>query len=93
MTKNFLYNRGDLVIFNEFGNFGDTNDRLFHIHSVRYGTCTNVPEKQNWYSGYLLEMKKYESEGVKVAPVFSTTLTNAKESSLKGLENLVIKDD
>ena len=31
------YKPGDLVVWNKFGNFGNEEDRLFHIHSVRYG--------------------------------------------------------
>lgn len=85
------YCRGDLVIFNDSGNFGDNQDRLFHIHSVRYGTCIDVPKKQYWYSGYLLTLGEYESKGLSQVPVFLTTLSNASENQLKGLENLCLK--
>lgn len=85
------YQTGDLVVYNESGNFGNEEDRLFHIHSVRYGTCTNVPKKQHWYSGFLLEIGEYESKGLPQIPIFSTTLTNASEDSLKGLEHLLLK--
>ncbi len=89
--KKPLYNIGDLVVYNETGKFGNRNDRLFHIHSVRYGTCTNIPKKQYWYAGYLLEIGEYESEGLPQVPIFSTTLTNAPENHLKPLEHLKIK--
>lgn len=89
--KKSQYGVGDLVVFNETGKFGNNNDRLFHIHSVRHGTCTNIPKKQNWYAGYLLEIGEYKSEGLPQVPIFSTTLTNASEDHLKVLKDLRIK--
>lgn len=86
-----LYNVGDLVVFNETKEFGSSADCLFHIHSIRFGTCTNIPKKQYWYAGYLLEIREYESEGLPQVPFFSTTLTNASEDHLKALKNLQVK--
>jgi hypothetical protein len=85
------YQKGDLVVFNEQGRFGNDKDELFHIHSVRYGTTNSSAKKQYWYSGNLLKIGEYESKGLPQVPVFSTTLTNAFEDSLKGLEHLVLK--
>lgn len=85
-----LCNVGDLVVFNATKEFGNKNDCLFHIHSRRYGTCGSSSEEQWWYAGYLLEIGEYESEGLPRIPIFSTTLTNASEDSLKPLEYLRI---
>ena len=85
------YGIGDLVIFNETKNFGNKNDSLLHIHTVRFGTCTNIPQKQYWYAGYVLEIKEYESKGLPQIPIFSTTLTNASEDQLKELEGLKVE--
>ena len=53
---------------------------------MRHGTCTNHPQKQYWYNGYLLKIDEYESEGLPQVPMFATTLTNASESQIKSLE-------
>ena len=89
--QNAKYGRGDLVLFNDSGNFGNEDDRLFHIHSVRYGTCTDVETKQYWYSGYLFKIGDFQSKGLPTLPVFSTTLTNASENQLRRLENLSLE--
>tara|TARA_Y100000310_G_scaffold241609_1_gene245636 strand:+ start:870 stop:1148 length:279 start_codon:yes stop_codon:yes gene_type:complete len=81
---------GDLVVWNQSGNFGNEEDKLFHIHSVRYGTCAGFPGKRHWYSGYLLKIENYESEGLPQVPVFETTITNAPEERLRELEHLVL---
>ncbi|HAI73847.1 MAG TPA: hypothetical protein DCS28_01910 [Candidatus Moranbacteria bacterium] len=65
-----LYHVGDLVVFNETKKIGNEADRLFHIHSMRHDTCANVPKKQYWYAGYLLEIGEYESEGLPQIPIY-----------------------
>ncbi|MFH1773067.1 MAG: hypothetical protein ABH818_01785, partial [Patescibacteria group bacterium] len=89
-AKKSLHNVGDLVVFNKTKEFGSSEDRLFHIHSIRFGTC-NTPQKQYWYAGYLLEIGEHESEGLPQVPIFSTTLTNVSEDHLKALEHLQVK--
>lgn len=86
-----LYRAGDLVVFNTTKEFGNKNDRLFHIHSMRYGFSRKTFDRQYWYAGYLLEIGAYESEGLPQIPVFSTSLTNASEDQLKVLEHLKVK--
>ncbi len=88
MKKKSLHNVGDLVVFNETKEFGNKNDRIFHIHAIRYGKCTGIPKKQYWFAGFLLEIGKHESEGLPQIPVFATTLTNASENQLSSLEHL-----
>lgn len=83
------YNFGDLLVYNPTGEFGNENDRLFHVWSRRYGRCTGIPEKQWWYSGELLELKDSKSEGLPQVPIFATGLSNTNERSLKRLEELV----
>jgi len=90
--SNAKHQRGDLLIYNPSGKFGNKEDRLFHVHSIRYGTCTNIPKKQFWYSGYQLELGEYDSEGVPIVPVFSTTTINVREKSLKELDHLSLTD-
>ena|GEM_PF-6765289 len=90
-TKKSLHNVGDLVVFNKAKKFGNDKDCLFHIHSIRFGTCTDIPQKQYWYAGYLLEIGEYESDGLPQVPIFSTTLTNASEGQLKALKHLQCK--
>lgn len=84
------HKKGDLVIYNCTGNFGNEKDILLHIHSVRYGLCGEIKIAQHWYSGNLLEIKKSGSKGVPQVPVFWTTITNVPEKTLKGLEGLTI---
>ena len=88
--KKSLHGVGDFVVFNETKEFGNRKDRLFHIHSIRLGKCTNNPERQYWYTGYLLKVSEYKSEGLPQVPIFLTTLTNAAENQLKVLEQLEI---
>lgn len=80
------YSVGDIVIFNKFKKFGDENDKLFHIHALRYGNCTGVEKKQYWYAGYLLEIKKHKSIGLPQIPIFATTITNVAMDEIKSLD-------
>jgi|GEM_PF-4798105 len=41
--KKPLFNVRDLVLYNENGEFGNEEDCLLHIHSMRYGTCSGIP--------------------------------------------------
>jgi hypothetical protein len=90
MKKEALFGVGDLVLYNESGKFGNDQDCLFHVHTLRYGTCNGVIEKQYWYAGYLLKMGEHKSKGVPQVPVFRTTITNASEHRMKPLKNLQI---
>ncbi len=81
---------GDMAIFNSTGKFGNKEDKLFHIHSVRFGTCTNTPKEQYWYSGYLLEISSHESKGLPQIPKFLTTLSNANIESLRAIPHLKV---
>ena len=81
--KKSLHGVGDLVVFNETKEFGGVGDRLFHIHSIRFGRCTNIPQKQYWYNGYLLKIGEYESKGLPQVLIFSTSLINVSEDKLK----------
>ncbi|HBB56656.1 TPA: hypothetical protein DEW47_01435 [Patescibacteria group bacterium] len=83
-----LFQVGELVVFNGAGNFGNKHDRLFQIHATRYGKCVNTEKNQFWYSGWLLEIREYASEGLPRVPFFSTSLTNAAEEQLLPLEKL-----
>jgi len=83
------YGIGDLVVYNPNKKFGNLYDRLFQIHDRRYGTCTNIPEKIWWYAGHLLEIKDSNIKGLSQVPVYSTTLTNADETSLMELGKLL----
>lgn len=83
------YGIGDLVVLNESKDFGNKEDKLFHIESIRYGTCTDVPKKQYWYSGNILKIVESKSKGLPQIPAFSTTHINAPEDELKGLESLL----
>lgn len=83
--KNSLYGVGDIVVFNEFKKFGDKNDKLFHIHALRYGNCTGVKKRQYWYAGYLVEIKKYKSVGLPQIPIFVTTIINVPADQIRSL--------
>jgi len=84
------FNVGDLVLYNETGEFGNENDYLFHIHARRYGTCTGIPKKQYWYAGFLLQIGGHASKGLPQVPVFRTTITNASEARIEPLKHLWI---
>ncbi len=62
--KKPLYNVGDLVLYNGAGEFGNEQDYLFHIHSLRYGVCSGVSQKQYWYAGHLLKIGEHASKGI-----------------------------
>ncbi len=91
--KDSKYEKGDLLIYNQNKEFGDENDRLFQIKDKRYGTCINNPKKQWWYFGHLLEIRDVKgSKGLTQIPFYRTSLFNAPEDSLKGLESLIEKE-
>ena len=89
--KKPLHSVGDLVVFNQTKEFGNKNDRLFHIHSMKSVIFTNTPQKQYLYAGYLLEIDEYESDGLPQVPIFSTTIMNASEDQIKSLEHLQVR--
>ena len=86
-----LHKVGNLVIYNEMGEFGNEHDRLLHIHAIRFGTCTGTTVNEHWYAGYLLDIGESGSKGMPLIPIFGTTLTNATNKKLKAIDHLSIK--
>lgn len=84
-----LYSPSELLVYNPTGEFGNKNDLLFHVRTRRYGRCSEISEKQWWYSGSLLELRKSKSKGLPQVPFFSTGILNIKEGNLKKLEELI----
>lgn len=86
------YSVGDIVYYNRDGNFGDENDELLLIRKRNFKRCNGDSKKQWYYSGYVMKIiDSNESQGVSQVPIYNTTLFNAPERSIKGLESLLPK--
>lgn len=83
------YKRGELLVKNKEGNFGDKNDDLFHVCSRRYGRVNDDFEKRWYYNGVILELKETSSEGLPKVPVYVTGIVNVAEENLKRLEEII----
>ncbi len=84
-----LYSEGELVIRNKTGNFGDENDKLFHIYFRKYLQCTEESEKSWHYNGEFLRLEKSISKGVPLIPSAHNVIWNVPEKDLKKLEDML----
>jgi hypothetical protein len=82
------FKSGELVIYNDSGEVGNENDKLYLIQSRMFGTCEGKPFPQGYYFGNKLELQETSSKGLLYAPFFLTGCWNTSEEYLHKLTEI-----